>query len=269
MKKTKNMHLIIITIALCISPMMIERTYAEFCKAPDDGHLHSDDEKQCDDEHVQKVPVTHEQVKRLGIKISRAVKGAVHSELRVPGEIKVNSDRVAHVVPRAAGIVREVKKELGDLIQAGEILAWIESDELVEAKLDFLKSMVNKYVDIVFANEEEAKSFTNLEPKEACAAIAKEVKISVVKVGKDGAYIQEGNNEMIHVPAFKANSIDTTGAGDSYAAGFLYGYTNGASHYNSSRIGALIAGNIIEYLGAKMPDETWNKIMPEIKEMLN
>lgn len=142
------------------------------------------------------------------------------------------------------------------------------SFNVVEAKLDFLKDMVSKYVDIVFANEEEAKAFTNLEPKEACAAIAKDVKIAVVKIGKDGAYIKEGNNEMIHAPAFKANSIDTTGAGDSYASGFLYGYTHGASHYNSSRIGALIAGNVIEYLGAKMPDETWGKIMPEIKAML-
>ena len=142
------------------------------------------------------------------------------------------------------------------------------SFNVVEANLDFLKDMLAKYVDIVFANEEESKSFTNLEPKEACEAIAKDVLISVVKIGKDGAYIKEGNNEIIHAPAFKANSIDTTGAGDSYASGFLYGYTNGASHYNSSRIGALIAGNIIENLGAKMPNEQWNKIMPQIKEML-
>ena len=143
------------------------------------------------------------------------------------------------------------------------------SFNVVEANLDFLKEMLAKYVDIVFANEEEAKSFTGLEPKEACEAIAKDVEIAVVKIGKEGAYIKEGNNEMIHAPAFKANSIDTTGAGDSYASGFLYGYTNGASHYNSSRIGALIAGNVIEHLGAKMPNQKWQEIMPEIKEMLN
>ena len=91
----------------------------------------------------------------------------------------------------------------------------------------------------------------------------------MVKIGKEGAYIQEGENEMVHAPAFKANSIDTTGAGDSYAAGFLYAYTQGASLYNCSRIGAKIAGNIIEHLGAKMPDEKWNEIMPEIKALLN
>ena len=84
-----------------------------------------------------KVTVTREQVETLGIKISRATKGVVRKEIRVPGEIRVNSDVVAHVVPRAAGIVREVLKSQGDKVRAGEVLAWIESDELAEAKLDF------------------------------------------------------------------------------------------------------------------------------------
>jgi sugar/nucleoside kinase (ribokinase family) len=176
--------------------------------------------------------------------------------LHIEGYLVFNEALIEHALKMA--------KKMGLLVSID-----MASFNVVETKLDFLKRMVKEYVDIVFANEEEAKSFTNLEPKEACAAIAKEVKISVVKIGKDGAYIKEGENEIIHAPAFKANSIDTTGAGDSYAAGFLYGYTNGASHYNSSKIGALIAGNIIEYLGAKMPNETWNKIIPEIKKMLN
>ncbi len=136
MKKLNNINFMIIGLALCMSTGIVDHARAEFCTAPDDGHAHND-EKKSESDHAQSVPVTQEQVARLGIKISRAVKGSVHSELRVPGEIKVNSDRVTHVVPRAAGIVRVVTKELGDLVQAGEILAWIESDELVEAKLDF------------------------------------------------------------------------------------------------------------------------------------
>jgi len=84
-----------------------------------------------------RVPVTQEQVARLGIKISPAAAGVIRRELRVPGEININSDRIAHVVPRAAGIVREVTQTLGDQVKAGTILAWIESAELAEAKLDF------------------------------------------------------------------------------------------------------------------------------------
>jgi len=88
-------------------------------------------------DHALRIPVTKEQVTRLGIKISRAAQGILRKEIRVPGEIKLDSDRVAHVVPRAAGVVREVSKSLGDRVQAGEVLAWIESDELTEAKLNF------------------------------------------------------------------------------------------------------------------------------------
>lgn len=142
------------------------------------------------------------------------------------------------------------------------------SFNVVEANLDFLNSMVAEYVDILFANEEEAKSFTGLEPKAACEAIAKKVKISVVKIGKEGAYIKESDKEIVQAPAFNANSIDTTGAGDSYAAGFLYGYIHGASHYNCSRIGALIASKVIENIGAKMPNQEWDAIRPQIKELL-
>jgi cobalt-zinc-cadmium efflux system membrane fusion protein len=103
---------------------------------PHEGHAHATGEH-AEHDDAPRIPVTQEQVKRLGIKISHAVRGAVHREIRVPGEIKVNSDRVAHVVPRAKGIVREVRKTLGDRVQAGDILAWIESDELANAKLNF------------------------------------------------------------------------------------------------------------------------------------
>jgi cobalt-zinc-cadmium efflux system membrane fusion protein len=65
------------------------------------------------------------------------VLGAVDQAISVPGEVKVNADRVAHVVPRAPGIVREVTKTLGDDVKAGETLAWVESGALAEAKLDF------------------------------------------------------------------------------------------------------------------------------------
>ena len=83
------------------------------------------------------VPVTREQVERLGIKIATAVTGTVRRDIRVPGEIRIDADHVAHVVPRASGVVREVLKTLGDEVRAGETLAWIESGELAQAKLDF------------------------------------------------------------------------------------------------------------------------------------
>lgn len=76
------------------------------------------------------------------------------------------------------------------------------------------------FVDIVFANEEEAKSLTGFEPEKALEKIADACEIAVVKIGAKGSLIKAGP-EIVHVPAPKVNSIDTTGAGDIYAAGFI------------------------------------------------
>ena len=89
------------------------------------------------DSSPPRVPVTREQVERFGIKIAEATVGVVRPTLRVPGEIRLNADRVAHVVPRASGIVRIVSKTHGDPVASGEVLAWVESEELAEAQLDF------------------------------------------------------------------------------------------------------------------------------------
>ena len=127
---------VILGLVLCTSSGMVNRAQAEAGGGSHEGHAHSQTEDP-GSKQVQRIPVTQEQVARLGIKITRAIRGMVRREIRVPGEIKINSDHVAHVVSRAAGIVRDVRKTLGDRVQAGETLAWIESDELAEAKLDF------------------------------------------------------------------------------------------------------------------------------------
>ncbi|MBN2667683.1 MAG: adenosine kinase [Bacteroidales bacterium] len=149
-----------------------------------------------------------------------------------------------------------------------EVSIDMASFNVVEANLEFLQNMVKEYVDILFANEEESKAFTGLEPKSSCEEIAKSARIAVVKIGKEGAYIKAEGQDIVLAPAYTANSIDTTGAGDSYAAGFLYGYTNGASLYNSSRIGAKIASKVIEHIGAKMPETEWEAIRPEIQKLI-
>lgn len=61
--------------------------------------------------------------------------------------------------------------------------------------------------------------------------------------------------------------IDTTGAGDYYAAGFLYGYINGFDLETSANIGALLSGYIIQVVGTALPIETWDKIKWEIAEL--
>lgn len=144
--------------------------------------------------------------------------------------------------------------------QAGlKVAIDLASYNVVDAKLDFLKKLVSEYVDIVFANEEEAKSFTGMEPEAALNAIAEVSEIAIVKIGAEGSLIKKGN-EVHRVGVIKVKPVDTTGAGDLYASGFLYGMTKNLPLNKCAEIGAICSGNVIEVIGSKMSDNTWSKI---------
>jgi sugar/nucleoside kinase (ribokinase family) len=140
----------------------------------------------------------------------------------------------------------------------------LSSFNVVEMNLAFLKKLISEKVDIVFANEEEAHAFTGKNPEEALSEIASVCEIAVVKVGKAGSLIQRGN-EKAKPGIIPANAIDTTGAGDNYAAGFLYGLTHGYSLENCGRIAALLSGKVVEVMGAKIPEAWWPGIIERIK----
>lgn len=140
----------------------------------------------------------------------------------------------------------------------------LASYNVVEANRDFLQDMIRKYVDVVFANEEEAMAFTGKNPEEALEEIAGMCNIAVVKIGKNGSLIQQGS-ETYSVGAIASKVIDTTGAGDLYAAGFIYGLTKGLSLAQCGHIGALLAGKVIEVIGAKIPDSDWDTIKKGVK----
>jgi len=140
------------------------------------------------------------------------------------------------------------------------------SFNVVEAKLDFLKRIVAEYVDIVFANEEEAKAFTGLDPVLAVAEIAKVCKIAVVKIGKEGSLVQS-EDQFLKIKTPKVKSIDTTGAGDVYAAGFLYGLASGFTLENCGELGSLMASKVVQVLGAKVPEVKWPCIHAVINKM--
>ncbi|MHC5060255.1 MAG: efflux RND transporter periplasmic adaptor subunit [Planctomycetota bacterium] len=84
------------------------------------------------------VQLSEEDVARFGIEVDRAGSGEFEVHLNVPGEIAVNSDRMAHIVPVTGGIVRQTFKKLGDPVKSGEVIAWVESANLGKAKMDYL-----------------------------------------------------------------------------------------------------------------------------------
>lgn len=142
----------------------------------------------------------------------------------------------------------------------------LASYNVVEESRDFLMELVENYVDIVFANEKESFALTGLEPEAALHFIAGRCEIAVVKVGPKGAFVQRGN-EIVTIPPMPANVVDTTGAGDMWAAGFLAGLVKGKDLKTCGTMGTLLASNIIEVIGAKMDAARWEKIHADIAKL--
>lgn len=142
------------------------------------------------------------------------------------------------------------------------------SYNIVAGDLEFFSLLIDKYIDIVFANEEEAKVFTGRDAEEALDLIAKKCSIAVVKVGAKGSYIRKGT-EVIKVSAVSVEKVlDTTGAGDYFAAGFLYGLTCGYSLEKCAKIGSILAGNVIQVVGTTLPQGHWDEIKLNISDVL-
>jgi len=142
------------------------------------------------------------------------------------------------------------------------------SYNVVESNNSFLHNIVENYVDIVFANETEAKAFTKMEPEQACHEIAKMVQIAVVKTGKTGSMIQKGD-EFYQIAPWPAKAIDATGAGDTYAAGFLYAHSLGMPLKVCGEIGSIIAAKVVEVVGSKIDIPRWKDAKQEIRELIS
>ena len=122
----------------------------------DDAHAHEDGESEEEDGHglhEEKTPGAHDgyesealgtvslspsEAERAGIRLASAGPGTIERRVRLPGEIRLNDDRAAHIVPRAEGIVTDVLVRVGDRVAKGQVLATLESAELAEAKLRYL-----------------------------------------------------------------------------------------------------------------------------------
>jgi sugar/nucleoside kinase (ribokinase family) len=142
----------------------------------------------------------------------------------------------------------------------------LASYNIVEQYREILLKEVLNEIDIIFANEEEAIALTGLSPTEAVNSISDMCEIAVVKTGAKGSLIKCGE-DYVEVPAKKVKSIDTTGAGDIYASGFLYGISKNLGLLKSAEIGTLLASELIQIMGPKIEPATWVALKKEIKEI--
>lgn len=141
--------------------------------------------------------------------------------------------------------------------------------QVVEAMQGLLPGLLTEYIDIVFANEDEAAAFCGeQDPHVGLQALAKHCEIAVVKVGAKGAWIRH-NDSCCHIPAHPVNEVvDTTGAGDLWAAGFLYGLLNDYPLDVCGHLGSVISSYIVQHPGASIPDHLWDEVRSVIHQYL-
>lgn len=138
---------------------------------------------------------------------------------------------------------------------------------IVNAFKPLLDDLIPNYVDILFSNESEAEAFTGVPAREAVKILSGQVGVSIVTLGKEGSIVgSEGH--FFTIPAEGGKPLDTTGAGDNFAAGFLYGCSVGATLEQSARIGSLLAGYVIDVVGPQIPEDKWEQIKLKVARIL-
>jgi cobalt-zinc-cadmium efflux system membrane fusion protein len=118
-----------------------------------EGHNHKERESAEEAKSHEKekvVRLNQEEMAEYGIEVRTAGPGRIEIHVNLPGEVTLNADRLAHLVPRVSGIVREVKKNLGEKVQTGEVMAVLESRELADTKSAYLAA--KERVGLALAN---------------------------------------------------------------------------------------------------------------------
>ncbi|NNF99089.1 MAG: adenosine kinase [Desulfobacteraceae bacterium] len=137
----------------------------------------------------------------------------------------------------------------------------LASFNVVEESKPLLDEIVTDYVDILIANEDEAMAFTGYAGEsDALRALAELAEIAVLKVGKRGSYIYRSGKEIRIHPTGNGDIVDTTGAGDLWASGFLYGLVNGLTLETCGQLGSACGYEVCRVIGANIPDDGWARI---------
>ena len=153
--------------------------------------------------------------------------------------------------------------------EAGALVSLdLASYTVVEESRDVLNQIVDRSIDILIANEDEARAFTGYkDEKKALADLSQNAAIAVVKVGERGSYISNGR-QIVHVPSTgDGHAVDTTGAGDLWASGFLFGLVNDYSIEKCGRLGSVCGYEVCQVIGATIPDEGWARIKRVFEEI--
>lgn len=138
------------------------------------------------------------------------------------------------------------------------------SYNIINEHREFVEMLLRNYVDIIFANEEEARAFTGKDGVEALNVMSDYSSVAVVKTGASGSMLKT-DGEITTIAPVEAVRRDTTGAGDIYASGFLYGLINNYTPREAGNLASYLSAKMIEHEGAKLPDGIWQSIKKKLK----
>lgn len=157
--------------------------------------------------------------------------------------------------------LREAALHAMRIAQKNNVLVSVDLADpgLIKRNLEDLHRIVKEHVDIVFVNKEEAKAFTGKEGVEALDLIYSMCKYAIVKLGKDGSLIKF-KDVVYKIPGFEAKAVDTTGAGDMYAAGILYGISHDISIEKAGKMASYAASLVVSQIGARLDKSYGEKI---------
>ncbi len=131
-----------------------------------------------------------------------------------------------------------------------------------------LRAYLSKYVDIVFANELEAAEFAGTnDPDSMLDALAQFCPVAAVKLGALGSIVRM-DGHTVRIAPETADSVDATGAGDLWQAGFLFGWLNHAAPEICGRIGSILGAAAVSHFGARLPESVWQELRVRIRSMV-
>jgi sugar/nucleoside kinase (ribokinase family) len=172
--------------------------------------------------------------------------------VHVEGYLLFNPDLMMAVLKKAKASGAKISLDLA-------------SFNVVEESRDLLNQIVSDYIDILIANEDEAFAYTGIKDEQSSLeSLGKGVEIAVLKTGPRGSMIL-CDKKVTRVNALGDGcAVDTTGAGDLWAAGFLFGLVNGHSFETSGALGSACGYEVCQLVGAKVEEAGWQRIKQQL-----
>ena len=144
--------------------------------------------------------------------------------------------------------------------QQGALVSFdLASFEIVSENKELVNHLLSNYVDIVFGNEDEGCELYQQQPDVAVRMLADRCEVAVISLGAKGSLICK-DKKLIQAPAYRVEPVDTTGAGDLFASGFLHGYLNGLSLELCAHFGAVLARAVVQVVGSVIPATFWGSL---------